>query len=100
MRENPRFSSYVTVVSDILRQKRELLSVEFQKLVDDGTLEITETEPVFLQDMDTGNVKLQQSVKLRFKGQERIDALEIENNALKSVIDGLKHILNEVSNGQ
>jgi hypothetical protein len=78
------------IINDLLKQKEDLILEQLGELITGKLLEIQETQPVLIQDYMSNKIVLRQAVKLHFKGYERIQELEKENEELKTQ---LKNIL-------
>lgn len=84
------------ILPELLKQKEDIILGQLGELITANLIEIQETAPVLIQDHNSNKLILKHAVKLHFKGYERIQELQKENedlrNQLKNIL-GLKEKL-------
>lgn len=78
------------LMTDLLKQKESIVLEQLNELISRGILVVEETQPVLVRDAypftssgEPSRVRLQQSVRLTFKGHEYVERLEKENADLR-----------------
>lgn len=83
---------------DLLKQQENIVLGQLGELVTAGLIEIQSTSPVLVQEPMSDKIVLRQAVKLHFKGYERIQELEKENELLKTDLKNILYLKERLSN--
>lgn len=86
------------VLHDLLKQKEDIILGQLGELITANLIEVQETAPVLVQDPFSNKLTLRQAVKLHFKGYERIQELEKENDLLKSELKSILNLKEKLTN--
>lgn len=86
------------VLTDLLKQQENIVLGQLGELVTSGLIEVQTTAPVLVQEPMSDKLVLRQAVKLHFKGFERIQELEKENELLKSELKSILNLKERLTN--
>lgn len=80
---------------DLMEQKEAIIFQQLKNLIQDGVLQIEQTEAVLVQDPLSQSIKLQQAVRLTFNGEAVIENYRKKVARLVEKLNKLQKIIND-----